>query len=142
LGPGLVDLQINGCNGIDLNSPPLAPAEVGRMIRWLWSQGVTSSLPTIVTNSDEAIAQAMTAIVSARRNDPLVDSAIAGIHLEGPFISPEDGPRGAHPRRYVQAPDWERFARWQEAADGGITLITLSPEWPEAAAFIRRATAS
>jgi N-acetylglucosamine-6-phosphate deacetylase len=63
---------------------------------------------------------------------------VAGVHLEGPFISPEDGPRGAHPAAHVRAPDWELFRRWQEAAGGAIRIVTLSPEWPESAAFIAR----
>ena len=57
-------------------------------------------------------------------------------HLEGPYISPEDGPRGAHPARWVRPPDLDEFRRFQEAARGNIRLVTLSPEWPEAPRFI------
>src|SRR5438552_14807538 len=62
--------------------------------------------------------------------------AMEAFHVEGPYISPEDGPRGAHPARWVRPPDLEEFRRFQEAARGHIRLITLSPEWPEAAQFI------
>ena len=57
-------------------------------------------------------------------------------HLEGPYISPEDGPRGAHPERWVRPPDLDEFRRFQDAARGNIRLITLSPEWPHAPRFI------
>ncbi|MCC6389486.1 MAG: amidohydrolase family protein, partial [Bryobacterales bacterium] len=62
--------------------------------------------------------------------------AIEGFHVEGPHISPEDGPRGAHPARWVRPPDVSEFRRWQEAASGHIRLVTVSPEWPEAPRYI------
>ncbi len=64
-----------------------------------------------------------------------------GFHVEGPFISPEDGPRGAHPQRWVRPPDLDEFRRFQEAAQGNIRLLTLSPEWPGSAAFIEQVVA-
>jgi N-acetylglucosamine-6-phosphate deacetylase len=67
--------------------------------------------------------------------------AIAGFHVEGPHISPEDGPRGAHPRPWVRPPDLDEFFRWQDAAQGHIRIVTLSPEWPEAIPYIERITA-
>ena len=71
-----------------------------------------------------------------------VEDLVAGYHLEGPYISPEDGPRGAHPREHVRPPDWEEFCRLQEASGNRIRLVTLAPEWPSSGDFIRRATAS
>jgi N-acetylglucosamine-6-phosphate deacetylase len=62
--------------------------------------------------------------------------AIAGFHVEGPYIGTEDGPRGAHPARWVRPPDLHEFHRWQEATDGSIRLITLSPHWPQAPEYI------
>ena len=73
----------------------------------------------------------------ARAKDTLpLGKAMDGFHVEGPHISPEDGPRGAHPRRWVRPPDLEEFRRWQDAARGNIRLVTLAPEWPEAPAYI------
>jgi N-acetylglucosamine-6-phosphate deacetylase len=142
LGPGLVDLQINGYAGLDFNQPPLAADLVARLTRALWREGVTTYLPTIITNSDDAISDSMRAIAAARAGDPLLAATIAGIHLEGPFISPEDGPRGAHARAWVRPPDWASFQRWQDAASGAIRLVTLSPEWPDTLDFIARCVAS
>jgi N-acetylglucosamine-6-phosphate deacetylase len=142
LGPGLVDLQVNGYAGLDCNAPPLADDLVARLTRALWREGVTTYLPTVITNSDEAITASLRAIARARAADPLLAATVAGVHLEGPFISPEDGPRGAHDRAWVRPPDWDRFRAWQTAAGGAIRLITLAPEWPGAPAFIARCVAS
>src|ERR1700752_361707 len=61
-------------------------------------------------------------------------------HIEGPHISPEDGPRGAHPRQWVRPPDLDEFHRWQDAAGGRVRIVTLSPEWPEAIRYIEPIT--
>lgn len=136
--PGLVDLQVNGYGGVDFNAPSLHAGHVLGVTRSLWREGVTSYFPTIITNDDRAIKRAIITIERARAQDDLVRSSVAGIHLEGPFISPEDGPRGAHDAAYVRAPDWQAFQRWQDASGGNIRLITLSPEWPGSADFITR----
>jgi N-acetylglucosamine-6-phosphate deacetylase len=138
LCPGLVDLQINGFQGYDFNTLPLAEETLSTTTRLLWKEGVTSFYPTVITNSDTAIESAVRSIARACSADQAVQAGIAGIHLEGPFLSPEDGARGAHSLSYVKGPDWSLFCRWQEAAEGRIRLITLSPEWPGAAEFIRK----
>jgi N-acetylglucosamine-6-phosphate deacetylase len=142
VAPGLVDLQINGYGGLDMNRVPIAQGTLGQMTRRLWGQGVTSYFPTVITNSAEAIEQAMTAIARECEEDHAARNGVAGIHLEGPFISPEDGARGAHERAFVRPPDWDLFRRWQEAAGGRIRILTLSPEWPTSAAFVERCTAA
>lgn len=136
LAPGLVDLQVNGGWGLDLNTAPLCPDTVVQLTRKLQSQGVTSYCPTLITNSSVRLAEAASVIAKAVRLNPDAAEGIVGIHLEGPFLSPEDGPRGAHPRQHIVPPDWEALTRWQEAAEGLIRIITLSPEWPGSASFI------
>lgn len=138
IGPGFVDLQLNGSMGIDLNKKLLSADEVIRLTRRLWEEGVTAYCPTIVTNSDEAITASVSTIRAAYEADPLVAASIAGIHLEGPFISPEDGARGAHGKQFVRSPDWDLFRKWQDASGGLIRILTLSPEWEGAADFISR----
>lgn len=142
IGPGFVDLQLNGYRGRDFNTVPLADNTVTEAVRLAAEAGVTTFFPTIITNSGQAIQSACRAVAEARAADPLAAQCIAGIHLEGPFLSPEDGARGAHDARYIQAPDWALFQSWQEAADGGIRIVTLSPEWPQAPEFIRRCAES
>lgn len=140
IAPGLVDLQVNGYGGHDLNALPLDESRVIGVTRCLWKEGVTTYFPTIITNREEAIEGALRMICDVCSRYEEIDRCIAGIHLEGPFITPEEGPRGAHPREYVREPDWELFQRWQEAAGGRIRILTLSPEWPGAPEFIRRCT--
>ncbi|WP_413737325.1 N-acetylglucosamine-6-phosphate deacetylase [Sodalis sp. RH21] len=138
IAPGLVDLQVNGYAGFDFNRFPIEEQAVLEVTRRLWRQGVTTFLPTVITNSDREIEQMVGAITGACRRFAAVGASVPGVHLEGPFISPADGPRGAHDKAFVKAPDWALFQRWQQAAEGKIRLLTLSPEWPDAAAFIRR----
>jgi N-acetylglucosamine-6-phosphate deacetylase len=136
IAPGLVDLQLNGYRGFDFNTLPISQELTEQITQALWEEGVTSYFPTVITNSDEAIEQAVESIAKACENHSKVNECIAGIHVEGPFISPEDGPRGAHGKAYVKAPDWALFQRWQEAAKGRIKIITISPEWPGSVEFI------
>jgi N-acetylglucosamine-6-phosphate deacetylase len=141
LSAGLVDLQVNGFAGIDLNGPNLTQAEVARLAAALRACGVTSFLPTLITASEAAITAALAAIADARRADPLVAHAIPAVHVEGPHIAPEDGPRGAHPREHVRPPDLAEFERWQKACGGLVGLVTLSPHDAGAADYIRALTA-
>jgi N-acetylglucosamine-6-phosphate deacetylase len=67
---------------------------------------------------------------------------IPGYHLEGPFISPVDGYRGAHPLPHVREPDWDEFRKYQDGANGRIKLVTLAPELPGALHLIERLTKS
>jgi N-acetylglucosamine-6-phosphate deacetylase len=137
IAPGLVDLQINGFRGLDFNTQPVPDDLPGRVTRELWSEGVTSYYATVITNSSDGIEACVRAIAKACESDDDAATGIAGIHVEGPFIAGEDGPRGAHDRRYVGPPDWKKFQKWQKAAGGRIRLITISPEYQEAVPFIR-----
>lgn len=138
IAPGLIDLQINGYGGIDFNTVPIREENIIQITKMLWQEGITTYFPTVITNSDEAIESALRTIGNVCVKNPEVDRCIAGIHVEGPFISPEDGPRGAHQKDYVKSPDWELFKKWQIAASGKIKIVTLSPEWPGSIEFIRK----
>lgn len=137
LAAGLVDLQVNGFGGHDLNDGALTQDTVSRLCRRLLAEGVTRFLPTIITAAPDAMTDAMSAIARACAADPVAAAMIAGIHVEGPAIDPEDGPRGAHPAAHVRAPDLAEFARWQVASGGIIRMVTLSPHWPDAPDHIR-----
>lgn len=138
VGPGLVDLQINGFRGLDFNTLPVRADLAGEVSRELFKEGITSYLATVITNSPAVIEEAVRSIARGCSAHPDAAAAIAGIHLEGPFISGEDGPRGAHQRKFVRAPDWALVRRWQEEAEGRIRLLTMSPEYPGSPAFIRK----
>lgn len=107
VGPGLIDLQVNGINGVDFNDLSLTVDDIVSATKYLLSQGVTSYLPTIITNSDENIKQLLGIINQACIKDRLVNECVLGIHLEGPFISTTPGAKGAHNENYIKAPDWE-----------------------------------
>ncbi len=135
LAPGFIDLQVNGFAGVDFNNPSTTIEDVARAIRALFSTGVTRFYPTVITGPYEDMERALRNLARARQSLP-EGPAIAGIHLEGPYIAAEDGPRGAHPARWVRPPDLDEFHRLQEAAGGLIRLLTLAPEWPGALRFI------
>ncbi len=140
MSPALFDLQINGCLGYSFNSPDLTVAQVRQVVDVCGAHGIGGLLPTLVSNSFEALRHGFTTLHQARQRDPLIARAVPGYHLEGPYLSAEDGPRGAHPKLHIRPPNWDEFARWQEAADGLIRLVTLAPEYDKAIAFIHRLT--
>jgi len=139
LAPGFVDIQVNGFAGVDFNDPDASQQQIGLAIETIIRTGVTRCLPTVITGGPEAMLQCLANLRAAQKS-LRVGKAIAGFHVEGPYIGEEDGPRGAHPRRWVRHPDVGEFRRWQEATDGNIRLITLSPHWPEAPAYIEAIT--
>jgi N-acetylglucosamine-6-phosphate deacetylase len=137
IAPGFVDLQINGFAGADFNSPWTTPEQIDAAIAAVLSTGVTRFFPTVITGAPEEMLGALRNLAAAReslQNGP----AMEAFHVEGPHISPEDGPRGAHPARWVRRPDLDEFRRWQEAARDHIRLVTLAPEWPEAPRYIEQ----
>jgi len=140
IASGLVDLQVNGFGGIDLNTGTVTAQTVIALCERMALEGVTTFLPTIITASEPSILAALAAIAEARRIDPLAAHMIVGIHVEGPSISPVDGPRGAHPLEHVRAPALAEFERWQAACNGLVSMVTLSPEYPEAIAYIAELT--
>src|SRR5947207_5173861 len=95
IAPALFDLQINGCHGIAFSSPKLTVEQVRKVVDECRRHGIAGLLPTLVTNSYEALAHGFATLRQACESDPLVAAAVPGFHLEGPYIAPEDGPRGA-----------------------------------------------
>ena len=138
VAPALFDLQINGCDGHSFNSERLSPDSVRHVVSVCRRHGIAALLPTLVTNSFAALHHGLSTLRAACESDRSLADALPGIHLEGPYISPEDGPRGAHPRSHVRPPDWDEFCRLQEAAGGRIRLVTLAPEHEGALSFIER----
>jgi N-acetylglucosamine-6-phosphate deacetylase len=135
IAPGFVDLQVNGFAGVDYNSPVAALEEIARSIRAIFSTGVTRFFPTVITGSPEDMLGALRNLARAR--ETLQEGlAMEAFHVEGPHISVYDGPRGAHPARWVRPPDIEEFLRWQDASQGNVRLVTLSPEWPGSTQYI------
>ncbi|GAB3759126.1 N-acetylglucosamine-6-phosphate deacetylase [Microlunatus parietis] len=129
LAPGLVDVQVNGFGGHDANGPDVTADAIVAMINALVRAGTTTTFATVITEAPEAMLRSLRAIAEARRQDPLTAHVIAGVHVEGPNISEQDGARGAHPAEHVRPPDLAEFEAWQQAAEGAIRMITVSPHF-------------
>jgi N-acetylglucosamine-6-phosphate deacetylase len=137
IGPGWLDLQINGFAGHDPNAADASAAVVTAMVRAMWPSGIAASCITICTETEERIVRSLLAVADACDADPLSAASILGIHVEGPHIAREDGPRGAHPLAHIRPPDVAEYRRWQDAARGRIRIVTVSPEYDEAIGYIR-----
>ncbi|MBI3921108.1 MAG: amidohydrolase family protein [Armatimonadetes bacterium] len=136
IAPGFIDVQVNGWGGKNINRPEVTAQDVTDIVGMLGEYGVTMLCPTVTTQSRDSIRKSMTAIRQACESSEAVSYACPAIHLEGPYISPEDGPRGAHPLEHVRPPDTEEFRVFQEAAGGRIGIVTLAPETGGAIPFI------
>ncbi|MEN2282114.1 amidohydrolase family protein [Algoriphagus sp. SE2] len=136
IGPGLFDIQVNGYAGLDYNEIQKNLIDLAKISKKLYEQGVTSHFPTIITASPDQFSKLIHQVMQLRELDELAKESIAGLHIEGPFISPEDGPRGAHPREHVIQPNWGLIENWQKEAEGLIRMITFSPEWENSVQFV------
>jgi len=141
IAPGWIDIQVNGFAGVDYNHPYTTDQEIARSIHALFATGVTRFYPTVITGSPEDMEGALRNLSRAKDSLP-EGEAMDGFHVEGPHICADEGPRGAHPRRWVRKPDFDEFRRWQDATRNRIRIVTLSPDWPEAPGYIEKITAA
>ncbi|HEY3281301.1 MAG TPA: amidohydrolase family protein [Armatimonadota bacterium] len=147
LSPGFLDLQVNGYRGFDFAAAAsvgrvVTPEEYRGILKCAAAAGTPLLCPTLTTSGHEALLRAFESLGRALDEDPWLAQAVPGLHLEGPYISSEDGPRGAHPREHARDPDWDEFQRLQEASGGRIRLCTLAPEREGALPFIERLAAA
>jgi N-acetylglucosamine-6-phosphate deacetylase len=140
IAPGLIDIQVNGYGGQEFSAASITPERVASIAEQMAAFGVTRFCPTLTTETGAVMQHALRAIAAACESSPMVARRVAGIHLEGPYISPEDGPRGAHPQPCCRTPDWDEFQRFQEAAGGRIRILTMSVEFTGAAKFVEQLT--
>ncbi len=142
IAPGFIDIQVNGFAGVDLNQANFRGDELVGVCRNLLTTGVTRFCPTLITANPKQLARNIKEIRRACERHSLVRKMVLGIHLEGPYINPEDGPRGAHPRAHVARPDWGEFERLLLSANGLVRMVTVAPEVPGGLAFIQKASQS
>lgn len=136
IAPGLIDNQVNGYASVGFSSPGLTVEDVRAATHALWKAGVTTYLPTVITSSRERLLENF-AVLSYTTDDEEIGLSIPGFHLEGPYISPDDGFRGAHSKLWVRLPDWQEFVEINKAAQNKILQVTLAPEMEGAMDFIR-----
>lgn len=141
-GCGLFDFQVNGFGGIDFQGNDLTAAQLRQAVRCLRAHGVARIFATLITDDVDALCRKLARLEQLCARDPAARACIAGYHLEGPWLRPEPGYRGAHPPEPMHAPDLAEFHRLQSAAGGGIRLVTLAPEWPGSPEFIAALTAA
>ena len=135
IAPGLIDIQINGYMGVDFTDPGITSEDLQKVTRALWETGVTTFVPTVITHSHDHLIACFSALAGAP-NDPDIRGSIAGFHLEGPYISPVKGFRGAHLEKYIRLPDSREFREFQQVAGNGIIIVAVAPELEGAIPFI------
>lgn len=141
IAPSFFDIQINGCLGRGFVSPDVTPDDVRMIADTCHRHGIGGFLPTLITNGFETIRHGFATLSKALDDDEDLARRIPGFHLEGPYLSADDGPRGAHPREHIRDPDWDEFRRWQDAAGGRIRMVTVAPERDGAIPFIEKLSA-
>ena len=137
-GPGFLDLQCNGYAGIDFNHQDTTAEQMAVAIRAMWRDGCAHVLPTLITASSERLNLLFRRLVDALEKDADVAASVPGFHLEGPFMSPKEGARGAHPLAHMREVSRKLWREWQRAADGRIVLMTVAPEVGGVLPFIRQ----
>jgi N-acetylglucosamine-6-phosphate deacetylase len=142
IAPGFLDMQVNGYQGSDYSLDDFSEDHLHNIVSMLAASGTTQHIPTIITSPQARILRTLRIISKARQNSSDIAAALPGIHIEGPYISSEDGPRGAHDAAYIRDPDFTEFEEWQEAADGNIAIVTVAPERKGAIEFIKKITDS
>jgi N-acetylglucosamine-6-phosphate deacetylase len=136
---GFIDIQLNGFKGVNFSAPDLTLDQFRMATRELVKAGTMAYCPTVVTSSLANFKHTLPIIAAAMRDKELKPHLL-GIHIEGPFISPIEGARGAHPPEHIIKPDVDTFKRFQEWAEGNVVLLTLAPEVEGALPLIRYAS--
>ncbi len=125
--PGLVDLQVNGYRGVDFSGEDLTDESFARACRQLLEAGTTAFLPTLIT-SPATIYERNLPMIARVLGQEEFRGRVLGIHLEGPFISTEDGARGAHSALWVRKPDVAYLKELIDLAQGTVRLITIASD--------------
>lgn len=139
IAPGFFDNQVNGFAGVSFafGESDLTKEGIEKATTELWKKGVTTYLPTLTTNSQEVLVRNFK-ILENSLDDEKLRGSIPGFHLEGPYINPEDGYRGAHPKQFVRLPNWNEFMEMYNASNGKILQVTIAPELAGAQDFIKK----
>ena len=142
VSPGICDVQVNGVGGISYKAEDLSVEQVIETTEWMYKVGTAKWCPTVTTSSVEDALQGLSLLARACEESENASASFCGFHVEGPYISAEDGPRGAHPLEHTRDPDWDEFQRYQDVAGGKIAIFTLAPEREGALAFIEKVAAT
>lgn len=122
------DPQVNGYAGVDFNADDLTVESLAKACRAMRNDGVDRFLPTLITDSMERLVRRIRQLVAIREEDTLCREMVAGLHIEGPFMQPEQGYIGAHPVEHAIPPSLDAAKRLLEAGEDQIRIVTLAPE--------------
>ncbi|MEO8205836.1 MAG: N-acetylglucosamine-6-phosphate deacetylase [Chthoniobacterales bacterium] len=124
IAPGLFDVQVNGFGGVDFNNP-ITRDDWQQANAQLAGHGCTHFLATLITNARGNYRELLEGLKNLRSED---SGLCRGYHMEGPFLNPDSGTRGAHNSEWMTAADLSLLSEWQEISGNEIRLITLAPE--------------
>ena len=133
-----IDLQVNGYLGVDFSHPGLTLEGITLVADELYKRGTLAFCPTIISSPLETYEQNLPVLAQAFR-DPDLSPRLLGIHVEGPFLSPKPGARGAHSEKNIIPPDIKLFEHFRTLSEDNICLLTLAPEPEGADRLIRHA---
>jgi N-acetylglucosamine-6-phosphate deacetylase len=137
IAPGLIDIQINGFAGVDFNRVLESDDAWHHATQHLYAHGCTGFLIALITNTEEAYRPLLTNLTGRINLDP---RNCLGFHMEGPWLNPDPGYRGAHRAEWMQKPSLRLLEEWWAIAGPLLKLITLAPEIdPTASAQVIRA---
>ena len=125
--PGLIDLQVNGYKGIDFSSADLTQDDFVRACRGIFEAGTTAFLPTVITSPDDVYGHSLQVVAAVLQREQF-RGRLLGLHLEGPFISGQDGARGAHDAEFIREPDIGYLERLIALSGNQVKLITIAAE--------------
>ncbi|QDU55729.1 N-acetylglucosamine-6-phosphate deacetylase [Aeoliella mucimassa] len=131
---GAIDLQVNGFAGVDFNSDSITIDDIHQAFESLRACGVAKILATIITDRFERMKSRARLLVQAMHRSEVVAQVLAGVHFEGPFISPVPGYVGAHPAESVLTATADKALQLVDCCEGHLRLVTLAPEQDAAAA--------
>jgi N-acetylglucosamine-6-phosphate deacetylase len=120
LAPGFIDIQVNGGGDVLFNDDP-TPEGLARIVQAHRRFGTTALLPTLITDTDETMARALSAVETMLDREP----GVLGVHFEGPFLSPQKP--GVHRRELFRRPVFHHRQLFTSLR-GGVTVVTLAPE--------------
>ncbi len=142
IAPGLIDNQINGYANVDFSGDNLTEEDVVKAAKAIWREGVTTFIPTLITNSNNLLIKNLEILKNVCNHNDQISKSVPGFHLEGPYISGEEGYRGCHPVQYIHDPSWKEFMKFQDAAGGKIIQVTTAPELEGSVEFIKKCALS
>lgn len=130
--PALFDPQVNGFAGVDFQQDDLSSDQLLHAVRELRRHACGGILLTLITDEWPKMMKRLAHIKSLRDANPELTEAIAGFHIEGPFLSAEDGFRGAHNPGLMIDPTPDHIRELHDLTSDCVTLLTLAPERPGA----------